>query len=83
MYICGDLLHLPKNTFNRKRISANLIPNLNSNPKAQLCFRTDEMTSFFEKVYRYLSLCRLPNDKIYLFCFLLFVLFYGEKVEFS
>jgi len=27
-------------------------PNPNPNPKAQLCFRTDEMTSFFDQVYR-------------------------------
>jgi len=26
--------------------------NSNPNPKAQLCFRTDEMTSFFDQVYR-------------------------------
>jgi len=33
----------------------NSIPNRNSNPnpKAQKCFRTDEMTSFFDQVYRY------------------------------
>jgi len=34
---------LLENSFDRKRISAN--------PK--LCFQTDEMTSFFDKVYRY------------------------------
>jgi len=27
--------------------------NPNLNPKAQLCFRTDQMTSFFDQVYRY------------------------------
>jgi len=54
-----DLLHLLENTFDRKRIYANLssYPNFNSNPnsnpKAKCCFRTDEMTSFFEQVYRY------------------------------
>jgi len=37
-----DLLHLLEHTFDWKRIFAN------PNPKAQ-----DEMTSFFEKVYRY------------------------------
>jgi len=41
-----DPPHLLENMFDRKRVSAN--PNPNSNPKAQLCFRTDEMTSFFE-----------------------------------
>jgi len=55
---------LIENTFDRKRIYANpsSYPNPNSNPKtnlnsnsnpnpnpeAQLCFRTDEMTSFFD-----------------------------------
>jgi len=29
------------------------IPNTNPNPKAQLCFWTDEMASFFDQVYRY------------------------------
>jgi len=54
-----------ENTFDRKRIYANpaltltltlsltLYPNSNPNPKAQLCFRTDEMMSFFDQVYRY------------------------------
>jgi len=36
----------------RNRICANPSsypnPNCNPNPKAQLCFRTDEMTSFFD-----------------------------------
>jgi len=57
---------LIKNTFDRKRIYANLssYPNLNSNsnsntnpntnsnpnPTAQLCFPTDEMTSFFDQM---------------------------------
>jgi len=27
--------------------------NSNPNPKAQLCFQTDEMTQFFDQVYRY------------------------------
>jgi len=50
-------------TLDRKRIYANPSsypnpsPNTNPNPspypKAQLCFRTDEMTSFFDQVYRY------------------------------
>jgi len=52
------LLHLIENTFDQKRIYAYPIayPNFNSNPisnpnpKAQLCFRTDEMTSFFDQV---------------------------------
>jgi len=60
---------LIENTFDRKCIYANpsSYPNPNSNcnpntnptsnpnpnPKAQLCFRTDEMTSFFDQVYRY------------------------------
>jgi len=60
---------LIENTFDRKCIYANpssyLNPNSNpntnpnsnfnpnSNPKAQLRFRTDEMTSFFDQVYRY------------------------------
>jgi len=33
-------------TLDRKRIYANP----SSNPKAQLCFRTDEMTSFFDQM---------------------------------
>jgi len=51
---------LIENTFDRKRIYANpnsypnpnssSNPNTNPNPKAQLCFRTDEMTSFFDQV---------------------------------
>jgi len=61
--------YLIENTFDRKRIYANPsscpYPNSNAkpntnpnsnpnpNPKAQLCFRTDEMTSFFHQVYRY------------------------------
>jgi len=65
----SDLPHLIENTFDRKRIYANPSsypnPNLNSNsnsnpnpnpnpnPKVQLCFRTDEMSSFFDQVYRY------------------------------
>jgi len=28
-------------------------PNFNPNPEAQLCFRTDEMTSIFDQVQRY------------------------------
>jgi len=46
---------LIENTFDRKRIYANpsSYPNPNTNPKAQLCFRTDEMTSFFDQMYRY------------------------------
>jgi len=42
-------------TFDRKRIYANpsSYPNTNPDPKAQLCFRTDEMTSFFDQVYQY------------------------------
>jgi len=66
----GINLHLIENTFDWKRIYANLssYPNPNSNPntnpnpnhnsnpnpnpnlKAQLCFRTDEMTSFFDQM---------------------------------
>jgi len=60
--IKADLLHLIENTFDQKRIYANpssypnrnsnpnTIPNPNSNPKAQLSFRTDKMTSFFNQV---------------------------------
>jgi len=64
-----DQLHLIENTCDRKRIYANPSsypnpisnsnpntnpnPNPNPNPKAQLCFWTDEMTSFFDQVYRY------------------------------
>jgi len=52
MLYSWDLLHLIENTFDRKRIYANPNsyhnPNQNRNPKAQLCFRTDEMTSFFD-----------------------------------
>jgi len=58
---------LIENTFDRKRIYANpssypnpnsnsnpnINPNSNPNPNAQLCFRTDEVTSFFDQVYRY------------------------------
>jgi len=60
---------LIENTFNRRRIYANpnsypnsnpntkpnLNPNPNLNPKAQLCFWIDEMTSFFDQMYRYHS----------------------------
>jgi len=60
----GDLLHLIENTFDRKHIYANPSSypnpnsnpnpntnlNPNSNPKAQLCFRTDKMTSFFDQM---------------------------------
>jgi len=56
-----DLLYLIENTFDRKRIYANPSaypnpnsnPNTNPNPESQLCFRTDEMTSFFDQVKRY------------------------------
>jgi len=63
--ILRDLLHLIENTFDRKRIFANPSaylnpnsnPNTNTNPnlnsKAQLCFRTNEMTLFFDQVHRY------------------------------
>jgi len=34
----------------RKRIYANSSAYPNPNPKAQLCFRTNEMTSFFDQV---------------------------------
>jgi len=58
---------LIENTFDRIRIYANPSSypkpnsnynyntnyNPNTNPKAQLCFRTDEMTSCFDQVYRY------------------------------
>jgi len=46
----------PNSNFNPNTNSKpNSNPNSNSNPnlKAQLCFRTDEMTSFFDQVYRY------------------------------
>jgi len=46
-----DLLHLIENTFDRKQIYAN--PSSYPNPEMQLCFRTDEMTSFFDQVYRH------------------------------
>jgi len=46
-----DLLHLIENTFDRKRIYAN--PSSDPNPKAQYCFRNDQMTSIFDQVYRY------------------------------
>jgi len=54
-------------TFGGKRIFAtpaltltlnsnpNTNPNSDPNPKAPLCFRTDEMTSFFDQVYQYLK----------------------------
>jgi len=52
-----DLLHLIESTFDWKRIYANpnsyTNPNSSPIPKAQLCFRTDEMTLFFDQVYRY------------------------------
>jgi len=49
---------LLENTFDQIRIYANPSsnpnpnsnPNINPNSKAQYCFRTDEMTSFFEQV---------------------------------
>jgi len=34
-------------------LNPSFYPNSNPNPKAQLCFRTDEMRSFFDQVYRY------------------------------
>jgi len=43
-------------TLDRKRIYTNRpssYPNSNTNPKAQLCFWTGEMMSFFDQVYRY------------------------------
>jgi len=40
-------------TLDRKRIYANPSSYPNPNPKAQLRFRTEEMTSFFDQVYRY------------------------------
>jgi len=46
-----DQLHLIENTCDQKRIYAN--PSSYPNPKARLCFRTVEMTSFFDPVYRY------------------------------
>jgi len=48
---------LIEKSFDRKRIYANLsiYPNSNPNPKAQLSFRTDEVTSFFDQVYWYHS----------------------------
>jgi len=56
----NGLLHMLENTFDQKRIyanpsfnpSSNPSSNPKSNPEAQ-CFRTDEMMSFFEQVYRY------------------------------
>jgi len=46
-----------ENMFDQKRISANPDPNAVANPnhiiKAHKCFRTDEMMSFFEEMYRY------------------------------
>jgi len=56
-----NLLHLIENTFDRKPIytnpssypNSNSSPNTNPNLKAQLCFQTDEMTSFFDQVCRY------------------------------
>jgi len=66
LYFLPDLLHLIENTFDRKRIynnhnsypnpnsnlntNPNPNSNLNPNPKAQLCFQTDERTSFFDQV---------------------------------
>jgi len=47
-HMSWDLLHLIENKFDRKRIYAN--PSSYPNPKAQLRFRTDEMTSFFDQV---------------------------------
>jgi len=56
---------LLENTFDCKRIYANpssypnpnfnpnTSPNTNPNLNAQLCFRTDEITSFFDQVYRH------------------------------
>jgi len=39
----------PKSNFN-PNINPISNPNANPNPEAQLCFRTDEMTSFFYQV---------------------------------
>jgi len=63
----------PSSYPNPKSISnSNTNPNPNSNPKAQLRFRTEEMTSFFDQVYRYRrrpisSLVRLTRLVIALF----------------
>jgi len=49
-----DLLHLPENTFDRKRISANLslILSLTLTLKHKNVFGLTKMTKNFEKVYR-------------------------------
>jgi len=54
-------------TFDRKRIYANPSSYPNPNHKAQ-CFRTDEMTSFFDQVYRYrqVPLCPRPHWKFFI-----------------
>jgi len=43
--------------FDRIRISAKPNPN----PKAEYCFRTDEVASFFEQVYRYLTHLKIKH----------------------
>jgi len=59
-----DLLHLIENV---RGIYANSIsyPKSNTNPNAQLCFRTDEMTSFFDQVYRYQKIVMLRGSSKY------------------
>jgi len=45
--------YLNPNSNPNTKPNPNRNPNFNPNPKAQLCFRTDEITSFFDQVYRY------------------------------
>jgi len=60
----------PKNvrTYFRKppALTLFLTSSLNRNPKAQQRFQTDEMTSFFEKVYRFQinDECRLQRPNL-------------------
>jgi len=55
-------IYLIENNVDRKRIYANpsSYPNSspNTNPKAQFCFRTDKMMSFFDQVFHiFWTLC--------------------------
>jgi len=57
-YFLSTVFNYASTTLDRKRICANRssYPNHNSNTTAQLCFRNDEMTSFFDKMYQYFQL---------------------------
>jgi len=63
------------NSNSNPNTNPNSNPNLNPNPKAQLCFWSDEMTSFFDQVYRY-RLTDLLSSQQALVNLFIFHLFY-------